>query len=190
MKTYVEGRQDPWIDPAYSRLIVTARIFANAAHAAVGQIRRYTGEPYIVHPEEVLSILQTVEHYKEQAAAALLHDVLEDTKVGRELILQFFGPDVTKLVEELTDVSRPEDGNRATRKALDRAHIAQASPRAKTIKLADCLSNAKNVIQYDPQFATVFIPEIELLWPDLRDGDQFLWRELGVVIADWRAAKP
>ena len=96
-----------------------ARLFATAAHSAVGQVRKYTGKPYICHPEHVLEILceYIPEATVDMCAAALLHDVVEDTEITIDLIRENFGEIVANLVKELTDVSRPEDGNRATRKS-------------------------------------------------------------------------
>ena len=51
--------------------------FATKAHE--GQVRKYTGEPYIVHPLEVAEIVKTVEHTEEMLMAAVLHDTVEDT---------------------------------------------------------------------------------------------------------------
>jgi (p)ppGpp synthase/HD superfamily hydrolase len=58
-----------------------ARLFAKAAHAAVGQMRKYTDEPYIVHPVEVAGIVRYWGGTDTMCVAALLHDVLEDTKI-------------------------------------------------------------------------------------------------------------
>ena len=107
-----------------SRLVEKALQFATAAHE--GQVRKYTGEPYIIHPVEVMEIVKTVSNDTAMHAAALLHDVVEDTDVTIEDIIREFGDDVAQLVDDLTDVSKPEDGNRKTRKALDRAHSAMA----------------------------------------------------------------
>jgi guanosine-3',5'-bis(diphosphate) 3'-pyrophosphohydrolase len=131
--------------------------FATVAHA--GQKRKYTGEDYIVHPIEVMEIIKTVSHTPEMLAAALLHDVVEDTNVSLEDIRLSFGNDVADLVFWLTDVSKLEDGNRATRKSLDRAHIANASPDAMTIKLADLISNTASIMEYDANFAKVYLKE-------------------------------
>jgi (p)ppGpp synthase/HD superfamily hydrolase len=59
-----------------SDLVTRARVFATAAHAAVGQLRKYTNEPYIVHPAEVMALVRRVAHDEGMLAAALLHDVL------------------------------------------------------------------------------------------------------------------
>ena len=140
-------------------LVNQALIFATAAHAAVGQRRKYTNEPYIIHPMEVRQIVATVSQDPAMLAAALLHDVVEDTAVELTLIRNLFGQEVADLVSWLTDISRPTDGNRAARKALDRAHIAQAPAAAQTIKCADLISNTRSIVQHDPKFARTYLPE-------------------------------
>ena len=74
---------------------------------------------------------------EEMMAASWLHDILEDTLTMQEELEDLVGHAVTKHILELTDISTPEDGNRALRKAKDRDHLAPASPEAQTIKLAD-----------------------------------------------------
>jgi hypothetical protein len=81
---------------------------------------------------------------------------------------------VQALVEQLTDVSRASDGNRAARKAIDRRHLAAASPRAKTIKLADLIDNCEDITRHDPRFAGVFLREMAALLAELADGDATL----------------
>ena len=156
-----------------SQIVLKARAFATAAHT--GQVRKYTKEPYIVHPIEVMQIVMTVKHDEAMLAAALLHDVVEDTDYTIEDILREFGPDVASLVDDLTDVSRPEDGNRAHRKSLDRAHSAKASPRAQTVKLADLISNARDIVKHDQKFAKVFLGEKRQLLEVMTLGDSSLY---------------
>ena len=103
--------------------IQKAKIFATAARAAVGQQRKYTLEPYIVHPAEVASMVAQYNNNEAMVAAAWLHDVIEDTNVTSEILREEFGDEITELVIWLTDVSKPEDGNRATRKAIDLAKV-------------------------------------------------------------------
>jgi (p)ppGpp synthase/HD superfamily hydrolase len=55
------------------------------------------------------------------------HDVAGDTKSTVEDVRRLFGPAIANLVDQLTEESRSFDGNRARRKALDRAHLAMAS---------------------------------------------------------------
>jgi guanosine-3',5'-bis(diphosphate) 3'-pyrophosphohydrolase len=152
-------------------LVTHARIFATAAHAAVGQRRRYTNEPYIQHPAEVVDILQTVDPTAEMVAAAWLHDVLEDTKVTYPVLLAEFGTDVAELVSCLTDVSQPADGNRRQRKARDREHLSRAPAAAQTIKVADLISNSKSIVDHDPGFARVYLKEKRLLLAVLTQAD-------------------
>lgn len=148
-----------------------ARVFATAAHAAVGQLRKYTFEPYIVHPTEVAEIVESIGGTEDMIAAAFLHDVVEDTGVTQDVIQREFGQSVANLVYWLTDVSRPEHGNRAKRKALDRAHIAQAPAEAQTIKLADLASNTKSIMAHDPEFAKTYLEEKRLLLEVLTKGN-------------------
>lgn len=161
-----------------------AKIFATAAHAAVAQLRKYTGEPYIVHPAEVVSIVMTVPHTDEMLAAAWLHDVVEDTGVTIETIRAEFGEEVAELVGWLTDVSRPEQGNRATRKAIDRAHTAMAPAAAQTIKLADLISNSRSIMQHDEKFAKTYLEEKRLLLEVMTKGDPTLMEEARKHIGD------
>jgi (p)ppGpp synthase/HD superfamily hydrolase len=153
-----------------------ARTFATAAHAAVAQLRKYTNEPYIVHPAEVVQILKTRPHDPEMVAAAWLHDVVEDTGVSIEVIRAEFGSKVSDLVGWLTDVSRPEQGNRATRKAIDRAHTASAPAEAQTIKLCDLISNTRSIVEHDAEFARVYLAEKRLLLEVMTKADPELMR--------------
>lgn len=160
-----------------NNIIEKARIFATKAHASIDQRRKYTNEAYIVHPAEVAQIVESVPHTKAMVAAAWLHDVVEDTPITLEEIYTEFGQEIGDLVEMLTDISKPEDGNRKTRKAIDCEHTAKASPEAKTIKLADLISNTTSIVEYDPGFAKVYLREKELLLEVLKEGDQTLWKQ-------------
>lgn len=151
-----------------------AMTFATAAHAAVGQLRKYTFEPYIVHPAEVVATLKTVSHTEAMVAAAWLHDVVEDTGVTLELIRQEFGDEVADLVGWLTDVSRPDHGNRAQRKAVDRAHTAAAPAAAQTIKCCDLISNTRSIVEHDEKFAKTYLAEKRLLLEVMTKADPAL----------------
>lgn len=153
--------------------MIDAETFAAIAHQ--WQVRKYTGEPYIAHPASVVALVQSVPHTPEMVDAAWLHDVVEDTDATLDDVRAEFGHAVADLVEMLTDVSRPEHGNRAARKALDRAHIAQASQQAKTVKLADLIDNSRSIMANDPQFARVYLAEKRLLLDVLTDGDPTLY---------------
>jgi (p)ppGpp synthase/HD superfamily hydrolase len=159
-------------------IVERARVFATAAHAAVGQKRKYTGEDYIVHPTEVAGIVRDAGGTDAQIAAAYLHDVVEDTGVTIEQIEREFGTEITELVSYLTDVSKPSDGNRKVRKTIDRKHTAKAPAAAKTVKLADLISNTQSIVKYDMNFAETYLEEkMELLSVLQHGGDPVLWKQ-------------
>ena len=62
-----------------SDIISRAARFAKAAHESIDQRRKYSGEPYIVHPKAVAAIVATVTRDEHMISAAWLHDVVEDT---------------------------------------------------------------------------------------------------------------
>jgi len=142
---------------------LTAYAYATAAHAAVGQRRKYTDEPYIVHPARVAVTVSKCGGTDDMISAAYLHDVVEDTGVSIEDIQDMFGPDVALIVDGLTDVSVPEDGNRAVRKAMDRAHSAEATYEAQFVKCADIIDNAGDIGDNDPSFNVVYRKEMAML---------------------------
>lgn len=166
-------------------LLDKAICFCRAGHSAVGQKRKYTGEDYYHHPEEVALLVYTTlgeRCTQEMIAAALCHDLAEDTGITLEFIKLNLSEEVAELVEMLTDVSKPEDGNRAQRKEIDRQHTAKASPAAKTIKLADLISNSKSICEHDKDFAKVYIKEKELLLEVLTEGDPTLYTQAKGIV--------
>jgi len=154
-----------------SELIDRARNFATRAHQRIDQRRKYSDQPYDVHLEAVARLVAAATEDAEMIAAAWLHDVVEDTPATLEDVQREFGASVAALVRDLTDVSRPSDGNRAARKEIDRRHLALASPRAKTIKLADLIDNCEDITRNDPRFARVFLQEMDALLEVLGEGD-------------------
>jgi (p)ppGpp synthase/HD superfamily hydrolase len=117
---------------------------------------------------------------------ALLHDVVEDTHFTIDDIYQKFGSVVADLVSDLTDISRPEDGNRKTRKEIDRQHTARASKNAKTIKLADLIENSESIIRYDIHFARTYLYEKMLLLDVLKEGDKNLWKTAYDIVEKYK----
>ena len=166
-------------------LVDKAKTFAQKAHGDVGHLRKYSAEPYTVHLEAVATLVDEVSGTPEMVAAAWLHDAVEDTVATIESIEYEFGSEVAVLVAQLTDVSTPDDGNRATRKSIDRAHIALASPAAKTIKLADLIDNAGSIVTEDQRFAKTFMREMQELLDVLRDGDARLFKEAERLLSDY-----
>jgi (p)ppGpp synthase/HD superfamily hydrolase len=155
-------------------IVTLAKKFAVQAHDAIGQKRKYSGKPYWVHPQRVAELVKSVGGTPEMQAAAWLHDTVEDTPATIEDIKKYFGDHVAGLVDDLTDVSTLDQGNRATRKAIDREHSAQASPEAQTIKLADLIDNTESIVKNDRNFAKIYLAEKRLLLDVLTKGNEEL----------------
>lgn len=155
-------------------IVLDACAFATRMHA--GQQRKYTGEPYVLHCLEVARIVAEVGGSATMIAAALLHDVVEDTEASIEDVRARFGEEVAQGVACLTDVSRPEDGNRAIRKAMDREHLAMAPAEMKTVKLADVISNTRSIVDHGDGFARVYLGEMRELLEVLTEGNPELWQ--------------
>lgn len=165
-------------------LIARAREYAVSAHARINQLRKYSLQPYDVHLRAVAGLVASVGADRAMIAAAWLHDIVEDTPATFEDIEREFGPDVVGLVKELTDVSKPGDGNRAARKALDREHLARGSARAKTIKLADIIDNCTDICRHDPKFGRVYLAEARSLLEVLREGHPGLHAMAGETLTE------
>ncbi|HVP38718.1 MAG TPA: HD domain-containing protein [Candidatus Saccharimonadales bacterium] len=105
--------------------------------------------PYINHPIDVACVLADVGRVADGVtlAAAVLHDTLEDTLTTPEELEAHFGPEVRRLVEEVTDDQRLP---RAERKRLQIVHAAGASGAAKLIKLGDKICNVRDVAHSPP----------------------------------------
>lgn len=150
--------------------------FAMKAHD--GQVRKYDGLPYITHPIAVAELVQGVGGDPNMQAAALLHDVLEDTAVTHAQLRTFLhqtcfqsdADDILNLVVELTDVYTKDafpDLNRRDRKALEASRLHFVSHRAKNIKILDIQHNSDSILKHDPKFAKVFLAEKDVLMQKL-----------------------
>jgi (p)ppGpp synthase/HD superfamily hydrolase len=167
-------------------LIEKARQFAHEAHDSINQKRKYCGSPYWIHTDEVASIVApfaiTAKNPVAVVCAAHLHDVIEDVFPINNYyhtyrIAEMFGEDTANLVVELTDVYTKEawpDLARKQRKVLECERLGKVSPAAKTIKLADLISNTKSIVENDPDFAKVYIKEKLNLLGYLADGSPAL----------------
>lgn len=174
-----------------SAIVEQARAFCVGAHTAIGQLRKYTLEDYHLHPYGVLEILELAADVDdEMRCAALLHDVEEDTQTKNGHIAWIFGTGVASLVSDLTDVSKPEDGNRAFRKAMDREHTARAQPRAKSVKVADLIHNARNILECDLKFAKIFMVEKRALLEVLTEADPTLYAIAKEIVDNYFLENP
>lgn len=159
------------------KLTEKALIFAIKAHD--NQLRKYTEEPYIIHPIGVAGLVRSIGASQEAIAAAYLHDVIEDTYATYEQIKLEFGEYVADLVQLLTDPPTiPGGPNRAERKRATRLRYLLAQGQlaidAHTIKAADCIHNAPSIKTFDPNFWEVYRKEIIQLLGVLVHADEKL----------------
>ena len=129
-----------------SRLINKAYEFAKHYHE--GQVRK-SGEPYIIHPLEVAYIVSTLELDDNAICAALLHDVVEDTEVTREMIVAEFGEEIANLVDGVTKLGKIAhylDKEEEQVENYRKFFMAMAKDiRVLMIKLADRLHNMRTL---------------------------------------------
>lgn len=106
-------------------------------------------EPYINHPLEVAKLLANIGGVldKNILIAAVLHDTIEDTDTTADEIAKHFGEDVSQLVMEVTDDTSL---NKQERKQKQVEHATHLSPAAKQIKLADKISNIRDILEKPP----------------------------------------
>ncbi|MDU6387408.1 MULTISPECIES: HD domain-containing protein [unclassified Pantoea] len=159
-----------------------ARRYATRAHAEAGQRRKYTDEPYIVHPAAVAELVRSVSADDALLATAWLHDTVEDTATTLADIELHFGSRVAQLVGMLTDSAQPQAKNRAARKLAHFRHTAEASPEAQTVKLADIIDNTRAIVRFDPHFARIYLVEKRVQIQLLKQGDAQLWQQASAVI--------
>lgn len=167
--------------------LYNALTFAHAAHAAVGQLRKYTLDPYIVHPMAVSGLVAKVDGTLEMVMAAVLHDVVEDTKVTATDIRNLFGDEVGDMVSALTDVYTKEAVphlNRAARKEAEAKRYANLSYAVKTIKLADMIDNTKSISEFDPGFFKTYAVEKRRLLESLVGGNERLYEVADTILRE------
>jgi len=132
------------IDAAAARSEVIARAQARAAEAHAGQTRNGSGGlAYIEHPRMVAATLASHDYADATLAAALLHDVVEDSDTTVEELRAEFGDEVAALVAALSDDESIEDYR--DRKEEHRARVADVDGDAFAIYAADKLTNLTTI---------------------------------------------
>ena len=134
-----------YLPPPDVALVERAFEFSESAHR--GQFRK-SGEPYITHPLAVASILSQWRIDAEGLAAALLHDVMEDTKVTRNELETTFGRPVAEMVDGVSKLDQIEFNSREDQQAesFRKMLLAMARDvRVILIKLADRLHNMRTL---------------------------------------------
>ena len=128
--------------------ILEAAHFASIKHK--GQSRKDSEKtPYINHPLALANILAVESGIEdsEVICGALLHDTIEDTDTSEEELLDQFGVNITRIVLEVTDDKTLEKNER---KEAQVAHAPHISEKAKLVKLADKISNLRDIANSPP----------------------------------------
>lgn len=161
-------------------LVENAYYYAKEKHK--GQKRKYTNEEYFVHPsgmahnmvDTLIEIYQgypvdeeVVRFYQ---MVCWLHDTVEDTDATLEEIEQKFGKKIAKTISYLTNISKPEDGNRRIRKTIDMNHTLSGNIEAIIVKLFDIMDNCKDIVKYDKSFAVKYLEEKKLFLDNAKES--------------------
>jgi GTP pyrophosphokinase len=171
-------RLKKYIPESELNMVKNAHEFALKAHA--GQVRN-SGEPYITHPLAVAYLLARLELDLPTITAALLHDVVEDTKVPLSEIEKNFGAETAYLVDGVTKLSRIEFRTKEEQQVenLRKMFLAMAKDiRVILIKLADRLHNMRT-LEHHPAWKQKEIAEetLEIFAP--------LAHRLGIFAFKW-----
>src|ERR1700730_12765986 len=137
IKAYDPGADEDAINRAY--------VFSMKAH---GSQLRACGDPYFSHPIYVVGILAELSLDAPSIITALLHDTVEDTVATLEDIERLFGPDIARLVDGVTKLSRIELQSDQTKQAENFRKLVLAMSediRVLLVKLADRLHNMQTL---------------------------------------------
>ncbi|MEX2231382.1 MAG: HD domain-containing protein [Cyclobacteriaceae bacterium] len=162
-----------------TQILEYVKTFADRAHGE--QVRKYTGERYIGHPVRVMELVREFNDEVSILSAALLHDVLEDTRVTpqemEEALLQVMdskqAEKTIQLVVELTDIFVKNNYprlNRRTRKEKEAQRLSAVGPDAQSIKYADIIDNVTDIVKQDSDFAKVFVRETKKMLQVMEAG--------------------
>ena len=140
-----------YLTPDQVNVVKRAYFYAEQAHE--GQ-RRRSGEAYVSHPLAVANILSEMHMDHESLAAAMLHDVIEDTPVTKQALQKQFGDTVANLVDGVSKLTRIEGQSKAEQQAESFQKMALALARdirVILVKLADRLHNMRTLGVVKPE---------------------------------------
>ena len=195
------------------KYVVDAREFARIAHKDAK--RKNYEFPYFYHVSQVESIVaaavlnspELLESYVDEShphawggsyesqdlqellAAALLHDVIEDTEHTEQSLRKAFTPKTVDVVVELTNVDKSA-GNRAARKVMDNARLGVASKYAKMIKAADRWANLNDLTmsrargRIDDGYYWKYLRESAELIPRIKVDNYVVWDDLNQMVKE------
>jgi len=130
-------------------VVKKAYVFSSISHEHQS---RQSGEPYIHHPAAVATTLAELKLDKETISAGLLHDVLEDTTLTKELLHEEFGSEILSLVDGVSKLDQIEyaDNNQRQAESFRKMMLAMVQDiRVILIKLADRLHNIQTLNALD-----------------------------------------
>lgn len=134
-----------YLEPGQVNQVQRAYYYAEQAHD--GQLRR-SGEPYVTHPLAVAFILAEMRMDHQSLVAAMLHDVIEDTGIGKDALSDQFSPTVAELVDGVSKLTQIEFASKAEAQAENFQKMALAMARdirVILVKLADRLHNMRTL---------------------------------------------
>ncbi len=140
-----------YLSPVQVNQVKRAYYYAEQAHE--GQ-RRRSGEPYVTHPLAVAGILAEMHMDHQSLMAAMLHDVIEDTGIGKSALGAQFGETVADLVDGVSKLTKMEFQSRAEAQAENFQKMALAMAkdiRVILVKLADRLHNMRTLGVLKPE---------------------------------------
>ena len=153
------------------------KAYAYSAKVHAGQ-KRYSGEPYMIHPMEVTSILADIKLDKESIITGLLHDTIEDTLATKEDISRIFGEEVCVLVDGVTKISKLKISSTFEKQAEDFRKLILATGkdiRVILVKLADRLHNIRTISYLPEERRRIFAKETVDLYAPLADRLGIYW---------------
>lgn len=159
------------------KVLDQAILFATEAHK--GQLRKGSETPYILHPLEAAAIVGTMTSDDEIIAAAVLHDVVEDTDTTIEQIEALFGRRIAGFVAAESENKReelPAEASWKIRKQETLDHLGSAPIEVKMLTLGDKLSNIRSI--YRDQMTIG-----DALWQHFhqKDKQQHRWYYCGIA---------
>ena len=140
-----------YLEPEQVNLVRRAYFYAEQAHD--GQTRR-SGEPYVTHPLAVANILADMHMDHQSLMAAMLHDVIEDTGIPKDALVEQFGDTVAELVDGVSKLTQMTFESKAEAQAENFQKMALAMARdirVILVKLADRLHNMRTLGALAPE---------------------------------------
>lgn len=163
-----------------------------ADYAYEGRQCKFTNEEYIRHPERVMYMCLDASEDRAILAAALLHDVLEETSISEEQLYGFLRKLMDKeeanktmgLILDLTNFHAREHPETSweDRKQVEGERLALISPEAQTIKYADIIDNVIDIVPNSSEYADKYLEEAEYYLEKMNNGNNDLRRRAATIV--------